>query len=212
MFCDAGRDVGNERAGRSRQLVCLRLLAVGGSAMVEECLRWTLGPCNGPYLSFVEREEIALPRVQGVGEIGAGQVGRSPSTESRELRSQRGQTRAASSSIGIGRAVEGRSCRTATQALQARDNLACVTTCKTVPDRERSGPDDRGRRARRARHWIGRNKPHRVDRRSWVRGWSPEQISVTGFGSISPMMSPCGSVRHAIYQALTSRAEARCKA
>ena len=46
-----------------------------------------LGPTTGRYLSFVEREEIALLRVQGVGVRSiAGQIGRSPSTVSRELR------------------------------------------------------------------------------------------------------------------------------
>src|SRR5271154_3614144 len=46
-----------------------------------------LAPLSGRYLCFEEREEIALLRVRGVGirEI-ARQVGRSPSTISRELR------------------------------------------------------------------------------------------------------------------------------
>src|SRR3954469_16362914 len=45
------------------------------------------GPSAGRYLSFAEREEIALLRVQGAGvrEI-ARRIGRSPSTVSRELR------------------------------------------------------------------------------------------------------------------------------
>ena len=48
---------------------------------------FTLGPLSGRYLSFVEREEIALLRARGSGvrEI-ARQLGRSPSTISRELR------------------------------------------------------------------------------------------------------------------------------
>ncbi len=47
----------------------------------------TQAPLSGRYLSFAEREEIALLRVQdhGVREI-ARQIGRSPSTISRELR------------------------------------------------------------------------------------------------------------------------------
>jgi transposase-like protein len=46
-----------------------------------------LDPISGRYLSFQEREEIAMLRTQGVGirEI-ARQLGRSPSTISRELR------------------------------------------------------------------------------------------------------------------------------
>jgi IS30 family transposase len=47
----------------------------------------SLGPLSGRYLSFGEREEIAILRAQqhGVREI-ARRVGRSPSTISRELR------------------------------------------------------------------------------------------------------------------------------
>lgn len=47
----------------------------------------TLAPLSGRYLSFAEREEIALLRAQGTGirEI-ARRIGRSPSTVSRELR------------------------------------------------------------------------------------------------------------------------------
>jgi IS30 family transposase len=47
----------------------------------------SLAPLSGRYLSFVEREEIALLRAGGCGvrEI-ARQLGRSPSTISRELR------------------------------------------------------------------------------------------------------------------------------
>ncbi|MDQ3644664.1 MAG: helix-turn-helix domain-containing protein, partial [Actinomycetota bacterium] len=47
----------------------------------------TLARASGRYLSFVEREEIAILRARGdgVGEI-ARQLGRSPSTISRELR------------------------------------------------------------------------------------------------------------------------------
>src|SRR5215211_7312398 len=47
----------------------------------------TLAPASGRYLSFAEREEIAILRARGCGvrEI-ARQLGRSPSTVSRELR------------------------------------------------------------------------------------------------------------------------------
>ena len=47
----------------------------------------SLAPLSGRYLSFAEREEIALLRARGAGvrEV-ARQVGRSPSTISRELR------------------------------------------------------------------------------------------------------------------------------
>jgi IS30 family transposase len=47
----------------------------------------TPAPASGRYLSFAEREEIALRRARGAGvrEL-ARQLGRSPSTISRELR------------------------------------------------------------------------------------------------------------------------------
>jgi DNA-binding NarL/FixJ family response regulator len=47
----------------------------------------SLAPLSGRYLSFAEREEIAILRARGCGvrEI-ARQLGRSPSTVSRELR------------------------------------------------------------------------------------------------------------------------------
>ena len=46
-----------------------------------------LAPGTGRYLSFAEREEVALLRVQGGGVRSiARQIGRSPSTVSRELR------------------------------------------------------------------------------------------------------------------------------
>ena len=46
-----------------------------------------LGPATGRYLSFAEREEIALLRAKGYGVRSiAREIGRSPSTVSRELR------------------------------------------------------------------------------------------------------------------------------
>ncbi len=63
--------------------------AVGnaGSVKVVACQRFCLAPLPGRDLSFAEREEIAILRVQdaGVREI-ARRLGRSPSTISRELR------------------------------------------------------------------------------------------------------------------------------
>jgi len=53
----------------------------GGMPLIQ------LGPLSGRYLTFAEREEIALFRAQGCGVRGiARQVGRSPATISRELR------------------------------------------------------------------------------------------------------------------------------
>src|SRR3954469_10497204 len=61
------------------------------------------------YLCFEEREEIAMLRAEGKGvrEI-AREIGRSPSTISRELRAQRGDPWRQAGVPGIGGAVEGR--------------------------------------------------------------------------------------------------------
>ena len=135
-----------------------------------------LSPTTGRYLSFVEREEIALLRVQDVGVRSiARQIGRSPSTVSRELR-RNAATRDGKleyrASVAQWKAdlvaqrpktsklVESRRLREYVQ-----DRLSGVVRGS---DGEVVGPAGPA--------WIGRNKPHRGDRR-WVRGWSPEQIS-----------------------------------
>jgi hypothetical protein len=75
--------------------------AVGAGVSPAVGVRWfregggmpsvTMGPLSGRYLSFSEREEIALVRApgEGVREI-ARQLGRAPSTISRELRRNAG--------------------------------------------------------------------------------------------------------------------------
>ncbi len=135
-----------------------------------------LSPTTGRYLSFVEREEIALLRVQDVGVRSiARQIGRSPSTVSRELRrnaATRGGKLEYRASVAQWKAdlvaqrpktsklVESPRLREYVQ-----DRLSGVVRGS---DGEVVGPAGPA--------WIGRNKPHRGDRR-WVRGWSPEQIS-----------------------------------
>jgi transcriptional regulator with XRE-family HTH domain len=66
-----------------------------------------LAPLSGRYLSFEEREEIAICRAQSVGvrEI-ARRLGRSPSTISRELR-RNAATRGGARLSRVSRAVEG---------------------------------------------------------------------------------------------------------
>jgi IS30 family transposase len=136
----------------------------------------TLAAPSGRYLSFVEREEIAILRAGGAGvrEI-ARLLGRSPSTISRELRRN-----AATRSGGL----EYRATTAQWHAdMRARRPKPAKLAVKLelrgyVQDRlsgvvERpdgiavNGPDVK---------WIGRRHGRRTDRR-WTRAWSPEQIS-----------------------------------
>lgn len=134
-------------------------------------------PPSGRYLSFAEREEIALLRLQGRGirEI-ADALGRSPSTISRELR---------------------RNAATRSGTLQYRASVAHwkaelfarrpkATKLQTIPKLREyvhqrlsgqiydAGGDVVAGPA--VGQWTGRNKPHRADRQ-WVQAWSPEQIA-----------------------------------
>jgi transposase, IS30 family len=136
----------------------------------------TLAPLSGRYLSFAEREEIAILRAQqlGVREI-ARRVGRSPSTISRELR-RNASTRSHSAAYRATTAqwhAERRARRpkvaklAVNQALRdyVQDRLAGMIATpagELVP-----GPQVR---------FIGRRHGPRADRR-WARSWSPEQIA-----------------------------------
>jgi len=134
-------------------------------------------PISGRYLSFAEREEIALLRAQDIGvrEI-ARRLGRSPSTVSREL------TRNAATRSGK---LEYRAsvAQWKAELVAKRPKPAKLVTNphlrRYVQERlEGKMHDARGREVAGPRQapFIGRNKPHRGDRK-WVNGWSPEQIS-----------------------------------
>lgn len=141
----------------------------GGMPLID------LGPSTGRYLSFAEREEIALLRAQraGVREI-ARRLGRSPSTISRELR-RNAATRSGRldyrASIAQWKAeLMARRPKTAKLVTNQRlrdyvqDRLAGIIQARDgtpVP-----GPVTPA--------WKGRNKARRADRR-WARAWSPEQ-------------------------------------
>ena len=133
-------------------------------------------PVWGRYLSFVEREEIAVLHARdcGVREI-ARRLGRSPSTISRELRRN-----AATRSGGLEyRATtaqwhsDRRACRPKVAKLAANDELREYVQDRlggviARPDGELvPGPQVR---------WMGRRHGPRKDRR-WATSWSPEQIS-----------------------------------
>jgi IS30 family transposase len=132
---------------------------------------------SGRYLSFTEREELALLWAQGIGvcEI-ARRIGRSPSTVSRELkrnaatRSGRLEYRASVAQWKAERAAK----RPKPSKLVTHPRLRHYVQDRLegklhdVEDSEVAGP--------RQAPFIGRNKPHRSDRK-WVNGWSPEQIA-----------------------------------
>jgi IS30 family transposase len=133
-------------------------------------------PLSGRYLSFAEREEIALLRAQGHGvrEI-ARRLGRAASTISRELR-RNAATR--------GGGLEYRATTAQWHAERAarrpkRAKLAeGATLRKYVQDRlagEVAGPGGAAVRGP-VVPWKGRRHGRRQHRR-WARAWSPEQIA-----------------------------------
>jgi IS30 family transposase len=160
----------------------------------------SLAPTAGRYLSFAEREEIALLRARqhGVRAI-ACRLGRSPSTISRELRrnaATRGgglDYRASTAQWHAQRRVR----RPKTAKLAANDTLRQYVQDRlagtvTAPDGSQlPGPQVR---------WIGRRHGRRKDRR-WASAWSPEQIA----NRLRVDFPDDGSMRishEAIYQAL----------
>jgi IS30 family transposase len=137
----------------------------------------SLAEPTGRYLSFEEREEIALLRAKQVGvrEI-ARRIGRDPGTVSRELR---------------------RNAATRSGKLEYRPLVAQWKAQQTAkrPKSAKFVTNDRLREYVQERlagnvrrqdgsiavgpeppKWKGLNKPHRQDRR-WATAWSPEQIS-----------------------------------
>lgn len=132
---------------------------------------------SGRYLSFVEREEIALWRAQDVSvrEI-ARRLRRSPSTISREVRcnaSTRTYRLEYRASVAQWHA-ERRSQRPKTvkpvenARLRAYVQDELSGALHAADGSEIEGPQ--------VPAWKGRNKPHRQDRR-WAMAWSPEQIA-----------------------------------
>jgi IS30 family transposase len=136
----------------------------------------TQAPLSGRYLSFAEREEIALLRAQdhGVREI-ARQLGRSPSTISRELR-RNAATRSGRLDYRASTAQwhADRSARRPTPA-----KLAVNAPLRRYVQDRLSGLVARPGGSVVAGPtvgWVGRRHGRRKDRR-WGKAWSPEQIS-----------------------------------
>ena len=135
----------------------------------------TLAPLSGRYLSFEEREEIAvlLARGRGVREI-ARQLGRAPSTISRELqrnaalRTGRPEYRASTAQTHADR----RARRPKPAKLAVNPELRRYVQDRLAgsvqrPDGSPAGPEV---------GWRGRRHGPRRDRR-WGQSWSPEQIA-----------------------------------
>lgn len=133
-------------------------------------------PLSGRYLSFVEREEIAVLRAGGCGvrEV-ARRLDRSPSTISRELR----RNAATRSGHFVYRATtaqwhaDQRAKRPKPAKLAVNDRLRGYVQERLAGRVQRpdgvavAGPEIA---------WIGRRRGRRRDRR-WAQSWSPEQIS-----------------------------------
>jgi IS30 family transposase len=132
---------------------------------------------SGRYLSFAEREEIALLRAQGKGvrEI-ARQIGRDPGTISRELR-RNVATRSGKleyrASVAQWKADMGAR-RPKTAKLVTNPRLRAYVEERLTGQISR--PDGTIIAGPQPPRFTGRNKPHRKDR-AWVRAWSPEQIA-----------------------------------
>jgi IS30 family transposase len=135
-----------------------------------------LRPLSGRFLSFEEREEIALLRAGGAGvrEI-ARQLGRAPSTVSRELR-RNAATRTGRLEYRASTAqwhADRRARRPKPAKLATNEQLRryvqerLAGTIATADGASVAGP---------AVAWSGRRHGRRKDRR-WASSWSPEQIA-----------------------------------
>jgi transposase, IS30 family len=128
-------------------------------------------------LCFVDREEIALLRARGAGvrEI-ARRLGRDPSTISRELR-RNASTRTYQLEYKATIAQwhsERRARRPKVAKMVANERLrGYVQDRLSGAVRDAEGGKTLGPAGPK---WNGKNKPHRGDR-SWVQGWSPQQIA-----------------------------------
>jgi hypothetical protein len=115
----------------------------------------SLAPVSGRYLSFAEREEIAvlLARGCGVREI-ARQLGRAPSTISRELQRNSALRTGRPEYSGLDRADACRSSRSTTEAGEARGQPGVASLC--------AGP------ARRSRAAARRERCRSADQLGWA--------------------------------------------
>jgi IS30 family transposase len=160
----------------------------------------SLAEPTGRYLSFHEREELALLKAQGLGVRAIARLlQRDPGTISRELRrnaATRSGKREYRASVAQWKAQTAAR-RPKPAKLVTNPRLQEYVQARLSGQLQRpdgtvvTGPPTT---------WKGLNKPHRADRR-WAKAWSPEQISrrlVIDFPENTDMR-----ISHeAIYQAL----------
>jgi hypothetical protein len=171
-----------------------------------------VNPClapivSGRYLSFVEREDIAILRAQGLGvrEI-ARRLDRDPSTISRELRrnaSTRTWRLEYKASIAQWHAEWPAGRKWPSWPPTSGSASTCRTDCRVwllVPMVGRLGRKVPSGRARTSRI---------VGIAGGCRGGVRSRSRIA-FGSTSPMMSPCGSATRRSTRPSTSRAAVRC--
>jgi IS30 family transposase len=135
----------------------------------------TLAPVSGRYLSFAEREEIAVLLARGCGVRAiARQIGRAPSTISRELqrnaalRTGRPEYRASTAQTHADR----RARRPKPAKLAVNPQLRRYVQDRLAGEVQRPDGSAAGPRV----GWRGRRQGPRKDRR-WGQCWSPEQIA-----------------------------------
>lgn len=137
----------------------------------------SLAEPTGRYLTFEEREEIAIlwATNKGVREI-ARALGRDPGTISRELRrnaATRSGTQEYRATVAQWKAQQAAK-RPKNAKLVDNDRLRQYVQARLAGNVHR--PDGTVIAGPRTPAWKGLNKPHRQDRR-WATAWSPEQIS-----------------------------------
>jgi len=135
------------------------------------------GLFSGRYLSFSEREEIAILKAQGIGvRETARRLGRSPSTISRELR-RNAATRCGR--LEYRASVAQWKAELVAQRPKTAKLVADARLREYVQQRlagEVGRADGTSAAGPATAPFKGRNKPRRQDRR-WVSAWSPQQIS-----------------------------------
>jgi IS30 family transposase len=154
--------------------------SAAGSRWFREAGGMSPYPCaelSGRYLSFGEREEIALLRAQGVGvrEI-ARRLDRAASTVSRELR-RNAATRGGKLEYRAGVAqwkAELVARRPKRAKLASNDRLRAYVQERLAGQVRH--PDGAAASGPATSRWSGRGPGRRKDR-CWARSWSPEQIA-----------------------------------